>query len=188
MFDRRGARGTQRQGPALARESVVPFCLRAFPPDGPERVAQMLLHQRNLRLHSQHDIAQRCLRSPVWGHARQDPGAAFLIHQATGSVDRIHDDPPRRFVFRSAVREHHLAPGQAFGDEDNREMRCDMAFKKGRQFSFTDAVDLINRILVRFVRDIGEMIRIGLLTGRHDAIADLLVQLTDGGEKDSEIV
>ena len=89
-----------RIGTRLARQPVEALRLRAFAPQRPQLIRQVLLHQRNLRLHRQHDVPQRRGRPAIGRHAGEHPRAALLVHQAARAVDRVDDDPPvgRRLV------------------------------------------------------------------------------------------
>ena len=75
LGDGLGARGSERQRPALAGQAIETLGVRAAGRNSPQHVAEVLLDQRNLGLHGQLDVGQRGgasrLRLPPGGRARR---------------------------------------------------------------------------------------------------------------------
>src|SRR5690242_20785137 len=90
---------------ALASEAVVALSIETFPADGPERIGEMLLDQRNLRLHRQLDIAQAGLWAAIGRDASEDPRAPLLEHQAARAVNRVHQDAHLSLIRADTLRQ-----------------------------------------------------------------------------------
>jgi hypothetical protein len=130
VADTAGARRSQSQRFALTVQSVQTFGLRARATYRPELITEMLLDQRDLRLHSQFDVLQIGFSSAIRRDAGQDPSAAFLIHQAARAVYRIYNHAPHGVRFRRASRQNNPAARQPFTDQYQRRDSGDFAFEQ----------------------------------------------------------
>jgi hypothetical protein len=111
-----GARRVKRDGLAGPRNPIVTPSLRTAAARRPQLVAQMLFHERDFRLDCEDDITQPSRRSAVGGDARENPGAAFLVHDPARSVDGINEHAPLAVCFARAFGQHLYATANAFGD------------------------------------------------------------------------
>src|SRR6185295_712094 len=102
----------------FGRQPVVALRLRPLSFDSPHLIGKMLLDPWDLRLNRDDNILQRRLRSAIRRNAGQYPGTAFLIHQAAGSIDGVHDDAPFGGRFAAAWRENHWTASQALRNHD----------------------------------------------------------------------
>ena len=103
MVAARDGRSAQRAGASPVARLKRSAC--APPPrDRPHRVAQVLLHQRDLGLHGERDVGQRRRRAAGWARRRSAPRPALLVHQAARAVDRIDDDRRSRRPLRACRR------------------------------------------------------------------------------------
>ena len=150
-----GCRGRrmENQRNDFAREPVDAHGRRSLAANRPELVRQMLLDERNLRLHREFDICQRAgartARDPG-----QDPGWTFLVHHAARAVDRVHDDDPSRGLSVGAFRHDDLAARQSLGHQQHRLLpRGDSSADLCDELVFSNAVDRVDRIALCFRRD-----------------------------------
>ena len=94
--------------------------LRTSAAHGPELIAQVLLHERNLGLHREDDVAKPSRGAAVGRDAGENPRAALLIHEAARSVDRIDEDTPSAVRLARPFGQNLHAPGDSFGDQAER--------------------------------------------------------------------
>ena len=87
----------------------------------------MLLHERDLGLHREHDVAQSRLGAAIRRDAGEDPRRPLLVHQPARAVDRIDEDPPPALVVARAARQHEPRRRQPFGDEHERHVARELA-------------------------------------------------------------
>ena len=87
MRDARGGVGVEFKRRTLASNAVIAFGYDAFATNGPERIGEMLLDQRNLCLHRQFDVPQARLWATIGRDAGEYPGATLLKHQAVCAID-----------------------------------------------------------------------------------------------------
>jgi hypothetical protein len=138
----------------------------------------MLLHERDLGLHSEHDVAQPRLDAAVRRHAGEDPRRPLLIHQAARPVDRIDEQPPPAFPLVRAARQHEPLGGKSLRDEHQRLGARELLEPRDERL-LAHAVHRVDRVPRAVVRDVAQRLRTLLRERRHDARADLLVQLED---------
>jgi hypothetical protein len=74
-------------------QSVVAFTCGALAGDCPQRVAQVLLGERDLGLDGELDVGQGGGLAAVGRDPSQDPGRALAVHQPAGAVDRVNQHP-----------------------------------------------------------------------------------------------
>src|SRR6266571_8198536 len=104
----------------------------------------MLLEKWNLSLNGEHHIGQARRNATVRCDAGENPGAAFLIHQAARAVERIHEDSPATVLCAHAAREKQRL-GKPLRDETDRlVMRQDAETR--HESLFTDAIDRVDRV------------------------------------------
>ena len=99
-----GARRPQRERAARPGGAIEALAVGAAAGDRPHRVAQVLLHERDLRLHGELDVGQRLAAASVGRDAGQHPGRALLHHQAARAVDRVDDDDDLDVLLRACRR------------------------------------------------------------------------------------
>src|SRR5712692_9390021 len=146
MFDGWRLRRAQTDFPALARQTVETFGLCPVSARRPGAVRKMLLDEWYLRLNRQLNIREPRLFSAIAGHASQNPSAAFLVHQAARSIDRVNDDAPDCLGFGKTARQHDLTLWQSFGNQNNRSQRSNLALEEINQLFLADSINLIDRI------------------------------------------
>ena len=106
----------------------------------------MLLYERQLCLYRKLYVFQARGLTTVAGDSSQDPGAAFLIHQAARPINRICKDAPDSIRFVCAARQNNFPPLQPFGDKNDGDAACDLLFKQRDEQRFAYAVDRLNRV------------------------------------------
>ncbi len=74
-----------------------------MPHHRPQLVGKVLLHERQLGLHGEHEIGEAWVRH-VRSDAREHPAAALLVHEPASAVDRIDDHEEARASRITAVR------------------------------------------------------------------------------------
>src|SRR5215470_12947797 len=99
----------------------------------------MLLREWYLSLQSELDVFQTRIRTTIRSDTGQYPAAAFLVHQTTRPVDRIHDDAPNDVRLSRPTRQNDLTITQSFGDEQDRRGRRHFALDKINQHLFANA-------------------------------------------------
>ncbi len=153
----------------------------ALAANGPQLIAQVLLHERQFRLHGEHDVRQRGVGARR--HGGQDPRGPLLIHQAARAVDRIDDDRPLDARDVGASRQHDFPARQALGDESHGCVPGDRPLDLLDQHVFRDAVDRVDRVALVVVRDVAQRVDGAALAGGDDIAADPRVQREERGKK-----
>src|SRR5512132_3684431 len=64
-----GARRPQSKGLTPTRKTIESFGVGAFPPDRPQRIAEVLFDERYLGLDCKHYLLQIRLRATIFGHS-----------------------------------------------------------------------------------------------------------------------
>ena len=179
-------RRSQREAVPRARQAIDPAGLHPAAAQRPELVRQMLLEERNLGLHGQDDVAQARSGAPVRRDAREDPGAALLIHQAARAVDRVDQQAPAAVLFARSPppRQHEAVAGQSFGHQTERLLARDIG-EALHERVLAYPVDGVDRIAVAFRVGShgGEQLRRLPGARRDHRVADALVQRPDGLEQ-----
>ena len=144
---RDGRRARRPRGEQCARSgNAVESLSSQLSVDHPECVTQMLLQQRDLGLDRELDVGERRRRPAVRRHAGEYPRGPLLIHQATGAVDRIDDDPELDGIGRVTRREHELAcRAQSLGHEHEGPLGRQLA-EPLDQNALGHAIDRVNRV------------------------------------------
>ena len=114
-------------------------------------------------------------------NAGENPTAALLIHEASGAVDGIGEDSPLGIMLMRPVRQHDLAVRKAFGNENDHGVRSDFSREERDEKVFADPVDGVDGVAFSVLDDVGEFGR-GVLGGKDNRIANLLMDGTKGGE------
>ena len=72
--------GCRTSGDVAAGEPIDAHSLRPLPANRPQLVREVLLHQRNLRLHRELDVGQRRRVAAIGRDAGENPAGPLLIH------------------------------------------------------------------------------------------------------------
>jgi 23S rRNA (uracil1939-C5)-methyltransferase len=175
VLDAFGAGRRELERLALVSEHVAATRRHAAAPHGPELVGQVLFHERDLRLHGQHEIRKACVRN-VRRDAGEHPRAALLVHEPARAVDRIDDEKVARRSFLAAARQDQAAALESLGHEhDAAEPDC-FALELGDEHFLADAIDRVDGVPSGVARDGRKRPRaLGAKSRRH-AVADPALQ------------
>src|SRR5579885_1502636 len=173
--DCRRLRGAQSQRRALARQAVETLAARALAAHGPGDIAEVLLDEREFRLHGKLDVGEASLGAAVARRAGQNPAASLLVHQPARAIYRINDDAPRAFVFGRAARQNDLPASQAFGDEHDRRVRRDLALEEVNKQILADAVNRVDCVAFLLALDRRQVLDRRTLARLDDLAANQLV-------------
>jgi len=114
-----GVRKVRMKWLALTGDSIEPFDMASRSPDGPKCIREVLLNERDFRLNGNLDVGKGSEFAAIRRHSRQNPSAAFLVHQTARPVDGVGDHTQGCFGFRSAARQGNLSVGQPLRDQDD---------------------------------------------------------------------
>ena len=152
----------------------------------PHLVAQVLLEERDLGLHGEHDVAQRSLRFTMRRDPCENPSAALLVHEAARAVDRIDDHAPAAILLAGAGGEEEAPRRQPFRNQPERFVVRDIsqALDERRLAHTIDGVDGVDAVVGRNGSQ-----RLDLLTctGVQDGGANAVVDREDGLEEPTDV-
>src|SRR3982074_523138 len=148
MFEMPRRRRARIKRAALSCNSIksMALCSRAF--ESPKHITEVLLDERYFCLHGKLDIGERGLFTAILSYTGQNPSTAFLIHQASCSIDRISDDPPPRIGFRGSAWESNFTASESLCNQDDGSPRSNCSFEEINEYFFANTVDRENRISV----------------------------------------
>src|SRR5579885_692733 len=164
----------------LAVQTELPLvkqhlCDVAWAVRGEGDIAEVLLDEREFRLHGKLDVGEASLGAAVARRAGQNPAASLLVHQPARAIYRINDDAPRAFVFGRAARQNDLPASQAFGDEHDRRVRRDLALEEVNKQILADAVNRVDCVAFLLALDRRQVLDRRTLARLDDLAANQLV-------------
>ena len=175
VLDARRARRRELERVTLAAKHVGAQRLHAATADGPELVREVLLHERDLGLHGEHEIGQARVRN-VGRDAGEDPRAALLVHEPTRAVDRIDDEDVARLALVAAARQDHPPALEPLGDEHDAAQPAGFTLELRDEHFFAHAVDGVDRVAAGIAGHGGQRSRALSPKCRRDAVADPALQ------------
>src|SRR5687767_2947781 len=168
----------QLQRRVFAGQPIEPFSLKSLTAKRPQNVRQVLLRERYFCLDGELDVIQPRIRTTIWCDAGEYPTAALLIHQATRSVDRIHNDAPNSIRLLRPARQNDLAVFQPLGDEHQRRVWRHFSLEEVDQQLFAHTIEREDRIALLFADDGCKLVQSRAFTGFDNRSANLFVQPT----------
>tara|TARA_B110000116_G_C16404141_1_gene388849 strand:+ start:179 stop:466 length:288 start_codon:yes stop_codon:yes gene_type:complete len=81
-------------------------------------------------LNGRKNVGQVRLNAPIRSHARENPGASFVIHQPSGSIDRIKKYPESGRIGITALWEYLSHIIEPFTDEENHTQHPESSYER----------------------------------------------------------
>ena len=174
--------GRSASGRRVAGGAIEAFAVGAAARDRPHRVAQVLLHERDLGLHGDRDVGQRLASVAVGRDAGQHPRRALLHHQAARAVDRVDDDDDLDVLLARAGGQH-AAPvrAQPLGHQQARPLAATASSKRASSTASdrrSTANTRVARVVAHHRRQLVD--RLALARGDH-LVANRLVHARECG-------
>src|SRR5213594_3054689 len=180
-------RGSERDRLPRAGKAIEPPRLDPPPAECPELIRKMLLDQRNLGLHGEHDVTQARLGTAVRRDSGENPGAALLIHQSARAVDRVDQQPPAAILLPRPARQDEDVAGESFGHQTQRLRASELGEALHEGF-LGHPVDGVDRVACaappcHFGSHGGKLLRSLPRAGVHHGAPDAIVEREDGLEQ-----